>query len=82
MLEFSKILEHLEHLYGHLPIPILVVRMHRIVRTANNAFCRLAEQNLAEAAGRLADAYFEKRARFSAATIPAPAAGILTEQKV
>jgi PAS domain-containing protein len=82
MLEFSKILEHFEHLYGHLPLPILVVDMHRIVRKANKAFCRLFEQDPDEAAGHLADECLERPARFSAATIPAPSAGILTEQKV
>ena len=77
MLEFSEILEHFEHLYDHLPVPILVVDTHRIVRKANNAFCRLSVQDPAEATGRLVDAYFEKRARFSAATIPASSAGKL-----
>ena len=65
MLEFSKILEHVEHLYGHLPIPILVFDMHRIVRTANNAFCCLVEQNPADATGRLADECLERLAFFS-----------------
>lgn len=63
-LEFSKILEQFEHLYGHLPIPILVFDMHRIVRRANNAFCRLVEHDPAEATGRPANEYFEKLARF------------------
>lgn len=64
MLEFSEILEHFEHPYDYQPVPIFVVRMHRIVRKANNAFCCLAEQNPAEAAGRLADECFVKLGRF------------------
>ena len=64
MLEFSKILEHFEHLYDHLPVPILVFDMHRIVRKANNAFCRLAEQDPAEATGRSINDSFEQLTRF------------------
>ena len=64
MLEFSKILEHFEHLYGHLPVPMLVFDMHRIVRKANNAFCCLAEQDPAEATGRSINDFFEKLTRF------------------
>jgi len=77
MLEFSKILEHFEHSYGHLPVPILIFDMHHIIRKTNSAFCRLIEQDPAEAAGLLADEYFEKLARFSAAAMPAPSAGRL-----
>ena len=64
MLEFSEILEHFEHLYDHLPVPILVFDMHRIVRKANKAFCRLAEQDPAEATGRSINEFFEKLAPF------------------
>ena len=45
MLNFSKILEHFGHLYGDLPVPILIFDQHRIVCRANNAFCRLIEQD-------------------------------------
>ena len=37
MLEFSEILEHFKHRYDHLPVPILVVNMHRIVRKATHS---------------------------------------------
>ena len=62
MLEFSEILEHFEHIFGHLPVPILVFDMHRVVRRANIAFCRLAEQDPAEAAGRFINDSFERHA--------------------
>ena len=64
MLNFSKILEHFGHLYGDLPVPILIFDQHRIVCRANNAFCRLIKQDSDQTVGQPINEYFKKLTLF------------------